>query len=289
MVTERRNNMATEFSQLAMNKERSDTNVLVVDGLNLAFRWKYSKAKQFSSAYIDTINSLAKSYACGRIIVLSDFGHSEYRKNIHPEYKGNRIALKEKQTEQEAKEFAEFFIEFENTLNIMELEGFEVYKYKNVEADDIAAFIVSKKELLGFENITLVSSDKDWDLLIANNISRFCYITRKTVTVDNWHHPVDRDKYLTFKCLTGDTGDNIPGIPNIGPKRAASLIEQYGNVMEIYDSLPIQGKYKYIESLNSLKERLLLNVELMDLVTFCEDAIGEENCKDILERLQGAI
>jgi len=54
-------------------------------------------------------------------------------------------------------------------------------------------------------------------------------------------------------------------------------MEQYGDVFDIYDSCPIDGKYKYIQNLNENSEQLLQNVELMDLITYCEEAIGEEN------------
>ena len=85
----------------------------------------------------------------------------------------------------------------------------------------------------------------------------------------------------------GDSGDNVPGVPGIGPKKAAALIQEYGSTYDIISSLPIASKYKYIANLNSFgADALLLNYKLMDLVTFCEEAIGEENCKKINEVLE---
>jgi DNA polymerase-1 len=81
--------------------------------------------------------------------------------------------------------------------------------------------------------------------------------------------------YLTYKCLTGDKGDNIPGIKGVGPKRATQLISQYGDIYDIYNSCPIDSRYKFIEELNNNKEQLLLNAELMDLVTYSETALGK--------------
>ena len=83
--------------------------------------------------------------------------------------------------------------------------------------------------------------------------------------------------YLTFKCLAGDQGDNIPGIKGIGPKRAEQLIKQYGDLFDIYNSCPIDSKYKFIQELNENVERLLLNAELMDLESYSEQAIIEAN------------
>jgi len=134
----------------------------------------------------------------------------------------------------------------------------------------------------------LISSDRDWDLLVQDNISRFSYVTRKEVTVNNWndHYDFEPEDYISIKCLTGDSGDNVAGVPGIGPKRAVSLVTEYGSTYDIIASIPISGRYKYIESLNQCKDQLMLNYQLMDLVTYSEDAIGIENCKQIDETLE---
>jgi len=84
-----------------------------------------------------------------------------------------------------------------------------------------------------------------------------------------------------MNSLTGDKADNVPGIPGIGPKRAVQLIKDYGTAWDIYEALPIDSKYKYIQELNANGEQLLVNYELMDLMTFCDDAIGQDNIVDI--------
>jgi DNA polymerase-1 len=88
------------------------------------------------------------------------------------------------------------------------------------------------------------------------------------------------------KCLTGDSGDNIPGIPGIGPKRAEILVQEYGSAFDIYDACPIESKYKYIQTLNEMPDILLRNYQLMDLIAYCEDAIGEDNILDIEKKCQ---
>ena len=50
---------------------------------------------------------------------------------------------------------------------------------------------------------------------------------------------------------------------------------------DIYEALPIESRYKYIQELNANGEQLLVNYELMDLMTFCDDAIGQDNIVDI--------
>ncbi len=260
-------------------------NLLIVDGLNVAFRWKHQNILDFKYDYIRTIESLAKSYNAGTIIVCAD-GGSSYRKEIYPEYKANRKERFADQTEQEAKEFEMFMAEFSDTLTLIK-KKYPVFHFRGVEADDIAAYITQSAE---YDDCWLISSDKDWDLLISDKVSRFSTVTRKETTVHNWdeHYDFEIEDYITFKCLTGDKGDNVPGVPGVGPKRAVQLMEQYGTVFDIYDACPIDGRYKYIQAVNENAEQLLMNVELMDLITYCEDAIGEEN-KEVINNTLGKI
>ncbi len=261
-------------------------NLLIVDSLNIAFRWKHQGVTDFKHDYIRTVESLAKSYNAGTIVITAD-GGSSYRKELLPSYKANRKEKYAEQTPQEEKEFAMFMAEFSNTLTLLK-EKYPVFQFKGVEADDIAAYISMHLEEYGLDECWMISSDKDWDLLITDKVSRFSTVTRKETTVHNWdeHYDFDIPDYITFKCLTGDKGDNVPGIPGIGPKRAVQLMEQYGDVFDIYNACPIDGKYKYIQNLNENSEQLLLNVELMDLVTYSETAIGEKNTEVINSTLK---
>ena len=259
-----------------------NNNLLVVDGLNLAFRYKYANQKIFAEKYMDTVESLANSYEASKIVILGD-GGSDYRKKIYPEYKANRQELRDKQTEQEAEEFKAFLDEFTRAFEMLG-EQYDTYRFKGVEADDIAAYIV-KQHNKDYEHIWLISSDKDWDLLIMDNVSRFSYVTRKEITKENWneHYNYEPDMHISIKVLMGDKGDHIPGVEGVGIKRAETLVHNYGTAYDIYDELPINSKYKYIQNLNEFKEEILINYELMDLLTYCEEAIGKENIELIEE------
>ena len=263
---------------------KAENVLLIIDSLNLAFRYKHSGATDFAEDYLRTVNSLKKSYKASHVIIACDQGSSSYRKAIYPEYKQNRKDKQAEQTEAEAAAFELFFEDFLATLeHIKDKTDYPVIKFQGVEADDIAAYIVSKEKSLNFNEIWLVSSDKDWDLLVQPKVSRFSYVTRKEVTNENWsdHYEWTQDEYISIKCLMGDTGDNVFGVPSIGPKRAHGLVEEFGSTWDIIASIPLNGKYKYIQELNKCKDRLMLNYELMDLVTHCEEAVGVDNCKEI--------
>ena len=268
--------MAKNFMDMGAESPRE--RVIVIDALNLGFRWKHQGRTDFAEDYMRTVESLATSYNCGSIVIAADWGSSTFRQGILPEYKGNRKEKYEKQTPAEAEAFQKFIEEMERTLALMD-KRWCVLRFKGVEADDIAAYVVQNREQYGIDHIWLMSTDRDWDLLISPNVSRFSYINRKETTFENWKdtHNYSVEEYITIKCLMGDSGDNVPGIPQIGPKRAEGLVKEFGSAFDIYDAAPFSSRYKYIQSLNENIELLLTNMELMDLLAYCEEANGSEN------------
>ena len=166
-----------------------------------------------------------------------------------------------------------------------------VLRYQGVEADDIAAHLVKYKEKYNLGSIWLISSDRDWDLLIKEDVSRFSYVTRKEVTLENWdtHYDCTPEEYISVKCLMGDKGDNVAGFPGIGPKRAVSLVKEYGSAYDIYEAIPINSRYKFIQGLNENPDQILRNYELMDLITYCDDALGKNYLEDIQGRMLGEL
>lgn len=276
--------MSKSFTQVA----EQENVLMIVDALNLAFRWKHSGATDFAEDYIRTVESLKKSYKAKWVVIAADQGSSSYRKAIYPEYKQNRKDKIAEQTEAEAEAFARFFEDYQTTLQAFRDQGkYPVLQYQNVEADDIAAYIshlVVSEKLSHIDHIWNISTDRDWDLMCSDKVSRFSYVTRKEVTYNNWdsHYDFTPEQYISIKCLMGDTGDNVPGVESIGPKRALELVNTYGTAFDIAASLPISSKLKYIQSLNNFgPEQLLVNYQLMDLVSYCKDAIGPDNINHI--------
>ena len=276
----------TKFRDILDEKHN---NLLVVDALNLAFRWKHRGESDFKHDYIKTVESLSKSYKASKIILACDYKGSDFRENILPSYKANRKEKFANQTPEEKEKADLFFREFEDTVTLA-ANNFLVLRYRGIEADDIAALIVSKY-LSNFEHTWLISSDKDWDLLVTDKSSRFSYVTRKEISLDNWstHYDFSPEEYISIKCLMGDSNDNVPGVEGIGPKRAHELIKKYGSALDIVDILPIKNTYKHIQALNASKEELFRNYMLMDLVSFHEDAIGQDNVEDITKKISAYI
>lgn len=265
--------------------EKSSNNLMIVDALNLAFRYKHAKKRDFGTEYLMTIQSLASSYKCGSIVIAADKGSSLFRKAIYPEYKQNRKDKYETQTPEEKQEFEDFFQDFNEALTLL-AKHYPVLRFQGVEADDIAGYLVKKYKKN--YNIWLVSSDKDWDTLVGTGVSRFSYVTRKETTLENWHEHYDVSpmNYVGLKVLMGDAGDNIKGVEGVGPKRATQLLNECGDIISLIDSLPLPGKQKFVQNLNKSKDTLELNIQLVDILTFCEEAIGSENIEAINNELK---
>lgn len=270
--------MSKAFTQIA----EQENVLLVVDALNLAFRWQHKGATNFAEDYIRTVDSLKRSYKAKWVIIAADKGKSKYRSELYPEYKANRSERFAEQTELEAEAFRQFMEDYNATLNrIRETNKYPVLQFSGVEADDISAYIsksVSLGKLPAVSHVWNISTDRDWDLLTSDKVSRFSYYTRKEITANNWHTHYDctQEQYLCIKCLMGDPGDNVPGVDSIGPKRAQTLIDSYGSAFDVAMALPINSNLKYIKALNDFgSEQILTNYKLMDLISYCEEALGD--------------
>jgi DNA polymerase-1 len=192
----------------------------------------------------------------GHAALISDSGSKNFRHEIYPAYKANRPPAPDDLIPQFAlvKEAAKAF-----NLPIIEYNGFE--------ADDIIATIAKKASEAG-EQVVIISSDKDLlQLLQHDSISIFDplknkYITREDVTEK---YEVTPWQLLDFFSLVGDSSDNVPGIPGIGPKTAAKLINEYRNIDGIFNNIDQIKQPKLKESLNHNKDKAYLSKSLIAL------------------------
>lgn len=281
-------------------------NLMIVDVMNLSFRFKPRATKftpknmseftepmqasvkntlaKMGEEMLKTIYSLAKSYNVKDIILVGDCKGSTYRKEIYPEYKANREERYANQSEVEAWMAKEYFQALDAAYELM-YKALPLFRFKGIEADDLAAyFTLQLKE--AYPQVWLISTDQDWLQLLDDTVSQFSYITRKEYRKSTLFEDVNVDspeQYAMLKCLQGDSGDNIKGVQDIGPKRGYAIIKDYSSILDLIDALPIEGKQKYIQRLNESAELLFRNYQLMNLVDFHETAIGNEIITEFLE------
>ena len=245
-------------------------NLLIVDGLNAAFRFR-NRTTDFYDDYCSFVTSLASSYKAKRVIILGDHG-STWRKDKDNRYKANRAEKRANQTPEEEAAFKEFLNQVNIAFKALS-NRYLVLKYKGCEADDIAACIVDNFRD-NFEHTWLISTDGDWDLLLDDKVSRFSYVVKKEYKTTTWNKLYGVEDFASVKALCGDKSDNVIGVDGIGEKRAATLISQYGSLSDLILNLPISGSAKFIQNLNNCsKSDLLTNLELVDLLTYYEEAL----------------
>lgn len=251
------------------NQKTQPKSLLLIDGNNLAYRWLQRKNyNNFQDDYLRTIESLTKSYNAERTIVCFDFGKSYYRMELLDTYKGNRTKPKE---EEEIKHYEEFF----SCLNtIPEILPYQTLKFRGLEADDIITFL-TKNVSPSYDHTWIVTSDRDMYQLLSDNISIFNIFSRKEIDMASFleTHSLSPEEYLFSRILEGDKSDNILGVEGVGPKRAQQLAKEYKNLDNLIKALPLKGKSKYISNLNSSKEKLIINEQLISLKKYNQKVI----------------
>ena len=258
------------FTQAIEAPDESDfTNLLIVDVLNTAFRYKARGQYIFAEDMVAMIKSLAKSYECKGIVCCGDWGSSSYRKELYPEYKANRKEKYENQTEEEALSAKQFFAGLDECYRRLD-EEFVLLRLKNVEGDDLMAYTVKKfEESDEYDKIWIISTDRDMCQMLSYTTSQFAYTSRKEYRMSSFYDQLGFDtpeEYAIFKAVTGDSGDNIStAAEDCGPKRTYAIIRGMTHITDLIDILPIAGKQKYIQRLNAGEAKLLLNWELTNL------------------------
>ena len=277
--------MTKSWNDLAALEEPSvatGNNLLLIDGNNLSYRYiRRANYNSYSADYTRTVTSLAKSYDAVRTIVCFDFGKSYYRMGMYEEYKGNRSD--DDLTEEEKEKKQEFF----EVLNKLPEElPCETVKFRGLEADDSIAYLVERFKDQ-YDNIWIVSSDKDLIQLVDHNVSVFNIFSRKEITMDSLHEDLEitPSEFMLSRIIEGDKGDNIIGIEGIGPKRAQTLAKEYKTLDNLLKALPIKGKSKYIQNLNAGLEMLVRNEKLINLKRYNLDALNASKDENILEQL----
>ncbi|SIP90630.1 DNA polymerase I [Rhizobium sp. RU33A] len=182
------------------------------------------------------------------LAVIFDYSSTTFRKEIYPLYKANRSAPPEDLIPQFGliRHATRAF-----NLPCIETEGFE--------ADDIIATYARQAEATGAD-VTIVSSDKDLMQLLTANVHMYDAMKDKQIgipdVIEKWGVPPE--KMIDLQAMTGDSTDNVPGIPGIGPKTAAQLLEEFGDLETL---LARAGEIKQVKR----RENIVANAELARL------------------------
>lgn len=244
--------------------------VILIDGNSLlyraffAIRFLSTKDGRPTNALYGFANMLLKllneekPYA---MLVAFDAPAKTFRHEQYPEYKATRSAPPD-----------ELRVQSPLARVLARAMGLPVFEVPGYEADDIVGTCAKQAEECGY-NVLIVTGDLDELQLVSEQTS--VAVSTKGVSDITVYTPeavrerfgMDPDLFVDFKALKGDTSDNIPGVPGVGDKTAAKLIQQFGGIDGILARLEELPAGKVRQSIEASREQLPLSRELCTIVT----------------------
>ena len=210
-----------------------DDEIFLVDGSGYIFRAYYAVPQNLTNpqgvpvgavlGFCNMMVKLLKDLRAPYIAVIFDAARKNFRYDIYADYKANR-------SETPADLIPQFGLIRDATVAFgipaIELEGFE--------ADDLIA-AYAREAIAQGKKVTIVGSDKDLMQLIRDGVRMYEPIKGRYLTLEDVHDKfgVTPDKVPDVQALVGDTSDNVPGVPSIGAKTAAQLINEFGSLEEL--------------------------------------------------------
>ncbi len=221
--------------------------------------------------FTNILSKLIKDKKPEYAIMFFDSKGPTFRHDIYQDYKANRPPMPDELSVQipYIKKVSQGF-----RLLTIEKQGYE--------ADDLIGTVAKIAEKDGFE-VILVTADKDFMQLINENIIMFDPMKNIILDIDGVKEKtgVSPDKIIDIMALTGDSADNVPGVPGIGKKTAPLLIQEYKSLDGLYENIELITAKKQKQNLIDFKEQAYLSKTLVTIET---EAKIEINLEDSLLR-----
>lgn len=223
----------------------------------------------FSNMLYKLLDDTLQSAKATHFAVIFDTAGKTFRSDIYAEYKANRPPAPEDLVPQ--------FPLFRDAVRAFGLPCLEMPGY---EADDLIATYAEQARNQGHK-VIIVSSDKDLMQLVDDNITMLDPMKNRPIGIAEVQEKffVHPDKVIDIQALAGDSTDNVPGVPGIGVKTAAQLIEEYGDLDSLLDRA---GEIKQPKRREKLQENAELARISRQLVTLKRDVPVEDSIADFL-------
>ncbi len=245
-----------------MNK-REKSPFILVDGSSYLYRAFHampslsnSRGEPTGAVYgvINMLRKLLKEYEPEHIAVVFDAKGKTFRDDLYPEYKANRPPMPKELQQQ-----------IEPIHAIIRAMGIPLLVIDGVEADDVIGTLARQATERGME--TLISTgDKDLAQLVNDHVTLINTMNDAVLTPQSVKEKfgVPPDKIVDYLALIGDSVDNIPGVPKVGPKTAAKWLQKWGSLDGIIAHADeIKGKVG--ENLRNALDRLPLSRRLVTI------------------------
>lgn len=242
----------------------------LVDGHSIAYRAFYALPEDLATTSGQVTNAaygftrmlikLLDDHRPDGLAVAWDVGRQTFRSERYPEYKAQRAASPDT-----------FKSQLPLMREVLDALGISQIQLEGYEADDVIATLSTQAMDAGWD-VLIVTGDRDAFQLI-NDRRKILYTRRgitDTIIADEAYvegrYGLRPSMYVQRAALCGDPSDNLPGVPGVGDKTAAKLLNQYGSLEGIFEHLE-EATPKLRENLSASQEQVLLNRELMVLVT----------------------
>ena len=213
--------------------------LLIIDGHNLLFQMFFGMPTKIIGSrgvaihgvigFIGALNKMIDAYAPTHLIVMFDGETSNPRRAILEEYKANRPDWSEVGEDENP------FTQLPMIYDALDYMGIKHNETTVCETDDVIAAYAIRYG--GECEVMICSFDSDYFQLVNDNVRVLRYRGKCSVICDARYisdrYGVPPSRYLDYKCLVGDSSDNIGGIKGVGPKTAAQLINTLGGLCEI--------------------------------------------------------
>ncbi|MDA8801391.1 DNA polymerase I [Candidatus Pelagibacter bacterium] len=199
--------------------------------------------------------------------VIFDAARKTFRNEIYSDYKANRSEAPD--------DLAPQFEYIRKSVVAFNLPSVDLPNY---EADDLIATYVEQILAKGAK-VTIVSSDKDLMQLYRKDVRIFDPMKNKFITPEDivTKFGVGPEKVIDVQSLAGDSSDNVPGVPGIGVKTAAELLNKYGTLEKLLDNAQEIKQNKRRETLIENKDKAIISKKL---VTLMKDAPVERKLEE---------
>ena len=189
------------------------------------------------------------------VAVVFDAARKTFRNEIYPDYKANRSDAPD-----------DLIPQFKIIKEIPEIFNLKSIESIGYEADDLIASYAVNAEKMGIK-VTIISSDKDLMQILNNNILMLDPLKNREIGKDDVFKKfgVFPKNVIDVQALAGDSSDNVPGVPGIGVKTAASLINEFGNLENLLKNAHKIKQLKRRESLLNNFEVAMLSKKLVTL------------------------
>jgi DNA polymerase-1 len=294
------------ISTLGDDKPTRNSRILVVDSMNTFMR-NFSTVNALNPAghhigglvgYLRSVGYAIKMFRPTRVILVFDgTGSTQNKKNLYPDYKGNRNITRimnwdvfdDKEEESDAMSG-----QMSRLIHYLKQLPVSLISIDKIEADDSIGLIAKHYENDPTCNeVTIMSADKDFYQLISEKVQVYSPTKRKTYKVNDVleEFNVHPNNFLIYKALLGDASDNLPGIRGLGPKKILKMFDLSGeselDLDDIYEiSEDNVGTSNLHGGILESKQQLKINYQLMNIRT---PNISDESKEDIINSLNEEI